>query len=655
MFSAASKTGSQPSAAFNYVEDVFSTYLYTGNGTSQTINNGIDLSGKGGLVWLKDRGANDWGNSLFDTVRGAGNRLKSNSTAAQSTGFDQTFTSSGFTLDGNANYNWNGDSFVSWTFRKQPKFFDIVTWSGNDTAGRTISHSLGSVPGLIIVKATSRTSGWTVYHRSTGATQYLNLNTTAAAGTTNIYWNDTAPTSTVFTVGNSAAVNGSGETYIAYVFAHDAGGFGLTGTDNIITCGSIAVDSNGNGSANLGYEPQLVLAKNTTNAQNWLLFDTMRGFPNAFANGPDAVRLSPNTSGPEAGFGQVGPTATGWGTNAGQLNASSTYIYMAIRRGPMKVPTDATTVFKPVVQGFDGFVNTGFVTDLIFGNQYTGGNNWRWVDRLRNQNRTLFSNLTSSEGIEPYWQLDYNTGVNLNYGGTIPNWVWSNFRRAPGFFDTVCYTGNNTSPNNLNHNLGVIPELIIIKCRDSTTDGNSTWGAGWWTAVKGSGANGYWFLPSNGGLNSTNASAYSDTWSSYFNSATTFDPGQVSLATGNQGIAGNVSGKNYVAYLFSTCSGVSKVGSYTGNGTTQAISCGFTGGARFVLIKRTDSTGGWYVYNTARGMTTLTDPYLFINSDAAESATLGSVTSTAGGFSLNSAILAAINVSGGTYIFLAIA
>jgi hypothetical protein len=114
--------------------------------------------------------------------------------------------------------------------------------------------------------------------------------------------------------------------------------------------------------------------------------------------------------------------------------------------------------------------------------------------------------------------------------------------------------------------------------------------------------------------------------------------------------------QTFVAYLFATCPGVSKVGSYTGNGTTQTINCGFgAGGARFVLLKRTDSTGGWYTYDTARGMTVLTDPYLLLNSTAVEAATLGSVTTVSTGFALNSAVLADINVSAGTYVFLAIA
>jgi hypothetical protein len=121
------------------------------------------------------------------------------------------------------------------------------------------------------------------------------------------------------------------------------------------------------------------------------------------------------------------------------------------------------------------------------------------------------------------------------------------------------------------------------------------------------------------------------------------------------GAFGTNAASNYVAYLFATCPGVSKVGSYTGNGTTQAIACGFTGGARFVLIKRTDSSGDWYVYDTARGMTTTTNPYIFFNNTAAQVATLGSVTTTTGGFTVNGLVLADINTSSASYIFLAIA
>jgi hypothetical protein len=117
----------------------------------------------------------------------------------------------------------------------------------------------------------------------------------------------------------------------------------------------------------------------------------------------------------------------------------------------------------------------------------------------------------------------------------------------------------------------------------------------------------------------------------------------------------NTSAANYVAYLFATCPGVSKVGSYTGTGTTLQINCGFTGGARFVLIKRTDSTGDWYVWDTARGIIAGNDPYLLLNSTAAEVTSTDYVDTFSSGFEISSTAPAAINASGGTFIFLAIA
>jgi hypothetical protein len=227
------------------------------------------------------------------------------------------------------------------------------------------------------------------------------------------------------------------------------------------------------------------------------------------------------------------------------------------------------------------------------------------------------------------------SGITNASGNTYINYL---FRRAPGFFDVVCYTGTRAAGNNPAHNLKVVPELIIFKVRNL---------AGYnWTVC-------YSFTVSTfkeSQLDLT-ASQISATYTS--NDGLSAQPTTTQFSLDSTGIANETASTN-VAYLFASCPGVSKVGSYTGNGTTQTIDCGFTGGARFVLIKRTDSTGGWYVYDTARGMTTLTDPYLFLNSSAAEVATLGSVTTVATGFALNSAILAAINISAGTYIFLAI-
>ena len=136
----------------NYIEDVFSTYLYTANGGTNAITNGIDLSTKGGLVWAKARnlggGTEVYGagsHSLFDTARGVNSAIASNSTDGADTtpGHMSSFDTTGFTLAGNWEPNEFGYLYASWTFRKQPKFFDIVTYTGTGS-NRTIAHSLGS-------------------------------------------------------------------------------------------------------------------------------------------------------------------------------------------------------------------------------------------------------------------------------------------------------------------------------------------------------------------------------------------------------------------------------------------------------------------------------------------------------------------------------
>ena len=263
--------GTWPAQPIWYVEDVFSTYLYTGNGSTQTITNNINLSTYGGLVWAKNRSGAGQSHELIDTVRGATKYLSSNATSAQTT--DATsltaFTSSGFSIGSDAQINGNTVTFASWTFRKQVKFFDIVTYTGNGS-NRTISHNLGSVPGCIIVKKTSAVQEWVVYHRATSATpqtNYLILNTTGALGSAN-YWNSTAPTDSVFSVSGQGSVNENGATYVAYIFAHNAGGFGLTGTDNVISCGSYTGDGTTTKVVSLGYEPQYVLLKRTSSTSD---------------------------------------------------------------------------------------------------------------------------------------------------------------------------------------------------------------------------------------------------------------------------------------------------------------------------------------------------------------------------------------------------
>ena len=635
-----------------YIEYLFSTYLYTGTDTTQTFVNNIDLSTKGGMIWFKDRG-NPYSHYLVDTVRGR-TSLASQTTAAQTAvstvGNDLvSFNTNGFTVGTANQFNIDGAgrTYVSWTFREQPKFFDVVTYTGTGS-NTTIAHALGAVPGSIIVKRTDTSAAWAVYHRSLANTQYLVLNDTAAAATGATWWNSTTPTSAVFSVGTDATVNASSGTYVAYVFAHDAGGFGLTGTDNVISCGSFTTDGSGNTSVTLGYEPQWVMVKRSSGVSDWLIFDTMRGMPTAAASGVFSATLLANSSAAEdAAGGTIGVNSTGFNSLNGYLASSSTFIYIAIRRGPMQTPTVGTSVFTPTLATFSGttVTNTGYVVDMVITKSgvATTSNNFV-LDRLRgsdngaNQN-TLPSTSSTSAEVASSGRVAFTGSTTIQNGflqqnTTADNIVWA-FGRAPSFFDEVCYTGNSTASTAITHNLGVVPELIIVKSRSAARN--------WPVYIGSQGNNG------NSYFNRV------DAWASGSDVFANTTPTASEFYVGNNALTNNTA-ETYVAYLFATCAGVSKVGSYTGNGTTQTINCGFgAGGARFVLLKRTDSTGGWYVYDTARGMTVLTDPYLLLNSTAVETATLGSVTTVSTGFALNSTILADINVSAGTYIFLAIA
>jgi hypothetical protein len=252
--------------------------------------------------------------------------------------------------------------------------------------------------------------------------------------------------------------------------------------------------------------------------------------------------------------------------------------------------------------------------------------------------------LTNAEQIiDPVKSFDM-TGITIGADTTTGYWNYPDnglhvgwlFKRAPGFFDEVCYTGTGVNGRVINHNLAVAPELFIYKARSAVTD---------WFVVSTTNIGNTLVLNSNSFPFSTGTAIGSPT-------ATTFTVGSVGFTNSS-----NTSAVTYVQYLFASCPGVSKVFSYTGNGSSQNINCGFTGGARFILIKRTDSTGDWYVWDTARGIVSANDPYLALNSLGADdfNGASDSVDAFSSGFTVNQDAVTNINVNAATYIGLAIA
>jgi hypothetical protein len=314
----------------------------------------------------------------------------------------------------------------------------------------------------------------------------------------------------------------------------------------------------------------------------------------------------------------------------------------------MKVPTTGTSVFSPftTAAATGTAVTTNFPVDFQLYKYRVGADYWFDVDRLRGINSTTTANSTPWLDTTATTAEATATNVSRNWGNTsfeVPGIVggasnvFYSFARRPGFFDEVCYTGDGTTNRQISHNLSVKPEMLIYKSRNTVTF--------WLVQHKAlTDQTDYLFLQSNGGAQGGGLTNFSNATSTYF------------LGSGGSSqYQANVTGQTYVAYLFATCPGVSKIGSYTGTGTTQTIDCGFTGGARFVLIKRTNTTGDWYVWDTARGIVSGNDPFLLLNSTDAEDASTDYIDPVSSGFQISSTAPAAINANGSSFIFMAIA
>jgi hypothetical protein len=637
--------GGGVAAVPNYIEECFATHLYTGNNSTQTITNGIDLSTKGGLVWLKSR-SSALDNVLFDTARGTSQELRTNSTngnISQANGVT-AFNTTGFNLGNYFAVNGSSTTYASWTFRKQPKFFDCVTYTGDGTANRNVAHSINGTVGAVFIKRTNNSSNWNAACRdSSGNARFLMLNRTDAASSTvssgwfnnNTFKVGTSEWPSSLPSGFGFDTNGTGDTYVAYIFAHNAGGFGLTGTDNVISCGSYTGTGAAGLNVTLGYEPQWVLIKRATGGTgNWHLIDVMRGWPNSTSS--SYKRLRANLSDAEDDGGAIlAPTATGftfldWTED---LNASGgTYIYIAIRRGPMKVPTTGTSVFGmyKATSATSPSLVSSFPVDMLFTKNPASSGYSPFISSRLTSERRMNTGSTAAEATDSTFDFDYQNGALSVDVTDYQGWM---YRRAPGFFDVVCYTGTG-SARTVAHNLAAVPELMIVKSRSS--------GSLNWIVYNAASGNTKALL-----LDTTDADFTSSAWNNTTPTSSVFSTGATS------GV--NNSGQTFVAYLFASCPGVSKVFNFTGNGSSQTINCGFTGGARFVMIKRTDSTGDWYVWDTARGIVANNDPHLSLNTTAAEVTSNDTIDTDSTGFVVNQVSATNVNVNGASYIGLAIA
>jgi hypothetical protein len=354
-----------------------------------------------------------------------------------------------------------------------------------------------------------------------------------------------------------------------------------------------------------------------------------------------------------SGYGNQ-PLATGFEITASgtDWNANNEeHIYMAIRR-PHKTPEAGTEVFYSLARaGNDtdtSITGVGFSPDAHFSKIREAGNDYEnmWFDKLRGAGTYLRPTETAAESTSTNILLSFDQdgvtyGVGGNVNGTPNNFINWMFKRAPGFFDVVAYTGSSSTVNTQNHNLTTVPELIITKIRSGGTES----GVGGWGVYAAP-------LGSTKVLQlHTDASAATDTWFNATPTTTTFQ------VYGNDPHSNREDG-NYIAYLFATLDGISKVGTYDGDSdSTIPVDCGFTNGARFVLIKRTDDTGSWLLFDSTRGIGSGNDPYLKLDSTQAELTSYDRLDANTSGFTVRTNADAGgdLNIDGGTYIYLAIA
>tara|TARA_Y100000356_G_scaffold52091_2_gene41893 strand:+ start:774 stop:3530 length:2757 start_codon:yes stop_codon:yes gene_type:complete len=612
----------------------FKVVTYTGNGstTGPTVTVGFQPD----MIWIKRRDSADaW--YVYDSTRDTSNPrtkilLTNDSTAEldNTSYYSLDFLSNGFQPKSSLSTatNANGGKYVAYCFKANGGTttnnsdgtittavqtntslgFSIIKWTGNGTAGATIGHNLGAVPEMFIVKKrSSGTTNWRVYHKNSHASTpedyNLELNgATPAEDRTE--WNDTAPTSSVFSVSSHDSVNENGSEYIAYAFADKTG---------FLKSGSYTGNGNDWGPiVTTGFEPAFLMIKVTSTTDSWFVVDNQRD-----TNNSRLTRVFPNSNAAEASepgakvdFLTNGFQIRGSGGGQGQTNSNGhNYIYLAIAAAPNTVTPTKANSFKAKTYTGNGSTNAitglGFKPDLVWTKE-RNGTNWHTLhDVARGINARIHSNSTNAEDRSSStaltsfdsggFTLGSNSNENTN-GNTYVSWNW----KAGGLptyntsgninafvsanvnagFSVVRWKGNENASQTLPHGLGTAPELAIIKQLDGTRA---------------------WTIPlllsgySTGNVLEFDSDALTDDnnkWSAV---------GSDYLTVGASPFT-NSNGSPMIGYFFRSITGFSKIGYYSGTGGSSRSFTGLGFQPDFIMIKCTSAgSTRWHIYDSARG------------------------------------------------------
>ena len=581
---------------------------YGGGGSSHGSNNGSSANrgaqGVVRIVWSLDGTTREFPSTNVEqqNVYDHAQYLMSDNTLVENInqikGISK-WTETGMEWDGQGPESLNNttDQSFGYFFRKAEKFFTIVEYTGNGGV-QNIPHDLKCKPSMMWIKNRDTQREWAVYHENLDPAipeQYrIWLNDTRDRQSTTQYWNMDQPTSTHFTVGNSPQTNESGDKFIAYLFGADQAAFGQRGDEVIAKVGTYtgALPQ----TIDLGWEPQMVICKSISGSgnpedYNWVVYDKVRrmGLTNQGGSHGEDAEIYPNLHQAEnMGTARVDFISNGFKfsdhgtvTNRGGTN----YIYYAIRNN-LTTPKSATEVFAMSTgKGNSQLPNytSNFPVDFAYQKNTQSSNDWnvvfRKVPRRDMKWNDKFTNMGSFSDFE--FGSSYGWCKNTN-GANYQSWM---FKRAKGFFDLQFWNGDSTSPRQLPHQLGVTPEMMIVKSRNNIADG-------WYVYHKD--------IPSLSYLKvHADDKEYSgaDCWTSNLPTATHFYLGSDNAVNNNSA--------SYTGQFYATLPGISKVGSYevNANGDSVSVDCAFAAGPRFILIKDyTNNSTDWMLFDTVRGI-----------------------------------------------------
>ncbi len=550
-------------------------------------------------------------------------------------------------------------SYIARTFKPAKGFCDILTYEGTGSA-QNIAHNLGCNIGFMLIKDMDADVSWVAKHVShSGANYYQLFDTNANQTQDATLFDSTAMNATQFTVGTSALTNASGHTYLVLLLAEgDANSavWGPSSNENMVKCGNYS----GNGSTtgpviNAGFEPTTIIIKGqaisgSSGESYWYIFDSTRKLE---AREEGRVWLEYNKVWDKVETTMLQQNKSGFQirSSSDQVNENGgVYIYIAIR-GPMRIP-NATYGDKPshffncaygtantsdVVGSFPGAANApNFQPDFCMLRK-PAASSYQYVCTRKSGYYYRATNSYSGIDTSTSWmQFAVEPGFGTDWDSTWFSWMW---KSAPGLTHVEYYKGTG-SAQNITHNLGVVPEMMM--CWRLGPQGSPTYTAYWHKGLNDGNSPEDYFIYAQYNLANYDVNLWDDT-----------APTSSVFRVNTQDMV-NKSGDEYSMVLFASLAGFQKVGYYEGNGSAgKVIDCGFTTGSRFVMIKRTETSGNWKQYDTTRGLSSSVSMNCNANDYTAQSDD-DFLRQHNSGFELNTSD-GEVNANGGKYIFLAVA